>query len=114
MDPIGFAMENLDAVGAWRTREAGAPINAAGQLPDGTAVDGVVALRQALIRRPEVFVGTLTEKLLIYGLGRGLQPYDMPVVRKIVRDAGRQNFRFSAVVLGIVESVPFQMRQAGT
>ncbi len=84
MDPIGFAMENFDAVGAWRSHDAGAPIDASGELADGSKVDGVVALRQALVSRPDVFVGTLTEKLLTYALGRGLDSPDMPAVRSIV------------------------------
>ncbi len=113
MDPLGFAMENFDAVGSWRTREFGRPIDASGQLADGTAVDGVIALREALIARSDVFVGTLTEKLLTYALGRGLQHYDMPVVRRIVRQVEREDYRFSAVILGIVQSVPFQMRAKG-
>jgi len=110
MDALGFAMENFNAVGAWRTWEAGAPIDATGTVPDGMAVDGIVALRNSLLRRPEVFVGTLTEKLLIYSLGRGLQHYDMPVVRSIVRGASANDYRFSSIVLGIVQSAPFQMR----
>jgi hypothetical protein len=110
MDPIGFAMENFDAVGAWRTVESGAPIDASGELVDGTRVDGVVELRDTLVRQPEVFVGTMVEKLLIYALGRGLTPHDMPTVRAIVRDAAAGNYRFSAVVLGVVKSTPFQMR----
>jgi mono/diheme cytochrome c family protein len=112
MDPLGFALENFDAVGTWRTHDAGIPIDASGQLTDGTSVDGVVAVRQALLKRPEVFVGVLTEKLLTYGLGRGLQHYDMPVVREIVRDARRRDYRFSSIVLGIVGSPPFQMKTA--
>ena len=111
MDALGFAMENFNAVGAWRVREAGAPIDASGTVTDGTAVDGVVGLRQALMRRPELFVGTLTEKLLTYGLGRGLEHYDMPVVRGVVRDAAAQHHRFSSVIIGIVKSAPFQMRR---
>jgi hypothetical protein len=110
MDPIGFALENFDAVGEWRTREAGGAIDASGELADGTKIDGAVALRQALVSRPEMFAGTLTEKLLTYGLGRGLDYHDMPVVRAIVRDAARDDYRFSAIVLGIVHSAPFQMR----
>jgi len=110
MDPIGFALENFDAVGAWRTREAGGPIDASGQLADGTKVDGVVTLRNAVLSRPEVFVGTMTEKLLIYALGRGLSYADMPVVRVIVRDAARNDYRFSSLVLGVINSMPFQMR----
>jgi hypothetical protein len=115
MDAIGFTMENFNAVGAWRTREAGAPIDASGTITDGTPVNGVVELRNALLEQPEIFVGTLTEKLLTYGLGRGLQHYDMPVVRAIVRDAAQRDYRFSSIILGIVSSAPFQMREkAGT
>jgi hypothetical protein len=110
MDPLGFALENFDAVGAWRTTEGGSPIDASGQLADGTTLDGVVTLRQALMSRPNVFIGTFTEKLLTYGLGRGLSPHDMPVVRTIDREAARHDDRFSSIVLGIVRSVPFQMR----
>jgi hypothetical protein len=110
MDPIGLAMENFDAVGAWRAREAGGPIDATTQLYDGTKVDGVIALRQALLKRPEVVVGTVTERLLTYALGRGLQSYDMPVVRGIVREAADRDYRFSSLILGIVSSMPFQMR----
>jgi hypothetical protein len=110
MDPLGFALENFDATGAWRTRDAGLPLDASGQLADGTKVDGVVALRNALLARPEVFVHTLTEKLMTYGLGRGLQYYDMPVVREIGRKAEQQNYRFSGIIMGIVTSAPFQMR----
>jgi hypothetical protein len=112
MDPIGFALENFDAIGAWRTEEAGAPIDATGELADGTKVDGVVTLRKALLSRPDVFAGTMTEKLLTYALGRGLDYHDMPVVRAIVRDAARANYRFSALILGVVHSTPFQMRMA--
>ncbi len=110
MDPLGFALENFDAVGSWREREGGVPIDASGQLVDGTAVNGVVALREALLNRSDVFVRTLTEKLLIYALGRGLQAYDMPVVRAIVRDAERQDYRFSSLIVGIVTAAPFQRR----
>jgi hypothetical protein len=115
LDPIGFAMENFDAVGAWRVKDGGTlgdTIDASGQLADGTKIDGVVALREALVRDPETFVRTLTEKLLTYAVGRGLTGSDMPVVRSVVRDARGDNFRFSAVVLGIARSVPFQMRAA--
>jgi mono/diheme cytochrome c family protein len=109
MDPLGFALEHFDAVGAWRTQEAGVPIDASGELADGTVVDGVVSLREALLKRPEVFVSTLVEKLMIYALGRGLDHRDMPAVRAIVRDAAPE-YRFSSLVSGIVNSVPFQMR----
>ena len=112
MDPIGFALENFDAVGEWRAREPGGLIDASGQLADGTKIDGVAGLREALVRRPEMFASTLTEKLLTYGLGRGLDYYDMPAVRAIVRDAVKSNYRFSAIVMGIVRSTPFQKRAA--
>jgi hypothetical protein len=113
MDPIGFSLENFDAVGSWRTREGGTlgtPIDASGQLLDGTKVNGPVELRTALLKRPEIFVSTMTEKLMTYALGRGLQSYDMPVVRQIVRSS--QDYRFTALVLGIINSTPFQMRTA--
>jgi hypothetical protein len=111
MDPIGFALENFDLVGAWRTTDAaGLPINATDTLTDGTKVDGVAGLREALLKRPDVFVQTFTEKLMVYALGRGLTHEDMPQVRKIVREARQRGYRFSAVIQGIVDSVPFQMR----
>jgi len=112
MDPLGFALENFDAVGAWRTQDrfAGTPIDASGRLADGTAVGGPADLRAALLRRPEQFVQTLTEKLMTYALGRTVQAHDMPAVRQIVRDAARDKYRFSSIVMGIVKSVPFQMR----
>ncbi|HET9358458.1 MAG TPA: DUF1592 domain-containing protein [Vicinamibacterales bacterium] len=111
IDPVGFALENFDAVGQWRTTtREGLAIDAAGVLADGTKVDGPQALRQALLSRPDVFAGTITEKLLIYALGRGLEPVDMPVVRSVVRNAAVQNYAMQAIVLGIVKSDPFQMR----
>ena len=113
MDPIGLALENFDAVGAWRTHEAGTPIDASGRLWDGTRIDGAVSLREALLARPEVLVGTFTEKLLTYALGRSLRHEDMPAVRTIVRTSRRDGYRFSSLVKGIVSSVPFQMRVAG-
>ena len=115
MDPLGLALENFDPVGAWRTREGGTGgpvIDASGQLMDGSKVDGPVALRQALLRQPNIFVGTMTEKLLTYALGRGLTYSDMPVIREIVRGASRQDYRFTSLILGVVESTPFQMRMA--
>jgi hypothetical protein len=116
MDPLGFALENFDAIGEWRSadRWAAAPIDAAGKLVDGTSVGGPVDLRTALMRRPDQFVQTITEKLMTYGLGRSVEFYDMPAVRQIVRDAGRDNYRFSSIVMGIVKSAPFQMRKAAT
>jgi len=110
MDPIGFALENFDAVGVWRTHEADMPINVGGQFWDGTSLDGAVGLRQALLKRPQAFVHTLTEKLLTYALGRSLDYYDMPAVRAIVRQAAASEYRFSSIVSGIVTSMPFQMR----
>ena len=110
MDPIGFALENFDAVGSWRTKETAGPIDASGQLADGTRVDGVVALRNAILARPDVFVTTMTEKMLVYALGRGVEAYDRPAIRRIVRNAARENYRFSSLVRGIVRSPAFQMR----
>jgi hypothetical protein len=112
MDPLGFALENFDAIGAWRTTDARSPIDPSSQLADGTKVDGPVALRQTLLRHPDAFVGTMTEKLLTYALGRGLEPYDMPAIRAIVRNANHDNYRFSSIVLGVVNSTPFQMKSA--
>jgi hypothetical protein len=114
MDPIGLAMENFDAVGSWRTREGGTrgtEIDASGVLLDGTKVDGVVSLRQALVRKPEIFVGTFVEKLMTYALGRGVAAPDMPTVRQIVRDSGRQNYRFASIIEGVVSSPAFTMRR---
>jgi mono/diheme cytochrome c family protein len=113
MDPVGISLENFDAVGAWRAREPNGPIDASGRLADGTDVTGVVTLRDALMRRPDVFVTTLVTKLMTYALGRGLDDRDMPTVRRIVRDAAHHEYRFSSLVLGIAESVPFQMRESG-
>jgi mono/diheme cytochrome c family protein len=111
MDPLGFVLENFNAVGAWRTRDAGTPVDASGATPDGTKLDGVVALQRALMKRPDVFVTTVTEKMLTYATGRGLQPTDMPVVRHIVRTASVNDYRFSSLILEIVRSAPFRMRQ---
>ncbi|MEP7352867.1 MAG: DUF1592 domain-containing protein [Acidobacteriota bacterium] len=113
MDPIGLSLENFDAVGAWRDHESGggsALINASGTLLDGTEVNGPVALRNALLKKPEIFVNTMAEKLMIYALGRGLSAHDMPEIRKIVRDARGQNYRFSQLILGVVNSKPFEFR----
>jgi hypothetical protein len=114
MDPIGFALDNFDAVGRWRTvDDSGTPIDASGVFPDGTRFDGIAGLRQLLLRRPEQFAGTLTENLLTYSLGRSLAYYDAPAVRVIVREAARNDYRFSSLVIGIVKSTPFQMRRTG-
>jgi mono/diheme cytochrome c family protein len=110
MDPLGLALENFDAVGAWRDTDAGEPIDASSQLADGTDVTGASSMRQALVAHKDVFVGTMTEKLLTYALGRGVGPKDMPAVRRIVRAAARDDYRFSSLVIGIVKSPPFLMR----
>jgi hypothetical protein len=112
MDPIGFALENFDATGAWRVMDSGFPIDANGKLVDGTKVDGPVSLRLALVNHSGAFISTFTEKLLTYALGRGLEAYDMPTVRSIDREAARTGDRFSSIVLGIVKSAPFQLRRA--
>jgi hypothetical protein len=114
MDPLGFALENFDGVGEWREKEPGGAIDPEGQLADGSAVDGPVALRKALLKRPEMFARTLTQKLMTYGLGRGVEYHDKPLVRAIARDAAPKNYRFSSIVLGIVKSAPFQMKKAQT
>lgn len=112
MDPPGFALENFDAVGRWRTAEEGVAVDVDGGLPDGSKFRGAAGLREAVLRRPEVFATTITEKLLTYALGRGVEHFDAPAVRKITAQAQKQEWRFSSFVLGIVESVPFQMRRA--
>ena len=111
MDPIGFALENFDGVGTWRTKQLGQKLDASGQLTDGTKINGVVDLREALVRYSPQFVRTVTEKLLTYALGRGVEYEDMPVVRAIVRDAARNDYRFSSLLMGIVKSDPFQMNR---
>ena len=114
MDPAGLSMENFDAIGRWRDAEGegGPAIDASGNLPGGDPFDGVAGLRQAVLDRPEVFVGTVAEKLLIYALGRGIEPADGPAVRAIVAAAAGDDYRFSSLILGIVESPPFQMRRS--
>jgi len=112
MDPIGFSMENFDGVGHWRTNDHGASIDPSGTLFNGAAVDGINGLRQMLMGNPDVFVGVMTEKMLTYALGRGVTYHDMPAVRKIVQDSRSSNFRFSALVTGVVKSTPFQFKEA--
>ena len=112
MDPIGFGLENFDAVGAWRMTEGTIPIDSSGMLPSGLNFDGPAELRRALLQRPEAFVGTMTTKLLTYALGRGIEYYDVPVVRAITTAAAQNNYSYSSIVLGIVKSIPFQMRRA--
>jgi mono/diheme cytochrome c family protein len=112
IDPVGFSLENFNAVGQWRDYEGeGEPIDASGALPGGAEFRGVAGLEDALLSRPELFAGALTEKLLTFALGRGVEYYDAPAVRKIVRDAAKGGYRFSSLILGIVKSTPFQMRR---
>ena len=112
MDPIGFALENFDAIGRWRDTTAGVPVDASGTLPDGAAFEGPTGLRDLLLARPGDFVGTVTEKLMGYALGRGIEYHDAPTVRKIVREAAGDDYRWSSIVLGIVKSTAFQMRRS--
>jgi hypothetical protein len=112
IDPIGFALENFDALGRWRDFEAGLAVDASGGFLDGSEFVGVTGLEQALVERPELFVRTLTEKLMTYALGRGVEYYDAPAIRKIVAGARDNNYRFSQLILGIVQSTPFQMRMS--
>ena len=113
IDPLGFALENFDTIGAWRSKDryTRTVIDASGKLTDGTIVNGPDDLRRALLSRHDEFVQTMTEKFLMYALGRSLSSYDMPTVRKIVRDASRDNYRFSSIVMGIAQSAPFQMER---
>jgi len=113
MDPVGFSLENFDLVGKWRQLDEKSPIDASGELVDGTKLDGPASLRRALLSRSDTFVTVATEKLLTYAMGRATTPYDMPAVRNIVRAAGRNDYRFSSLVLGVVKSEPFQMRKKG-
>jgi mono/diheme cytochrome c family protein len=112
MDPLGFALENYDGIGRWRTEEGGVPVDTAGNLPDGREFKGVSGLKQALLSRPELFVFALSEKLLTYGLGRKVEYYDAPAVRDIVRASRENDYRFSSLILGVVNSTPFQMRRS--
>jgi hypothetical protein len=111
IDPVGFALENFDSVGKWRdTGPDGAPLDVAGTLADGTKINGPAALREAILSRPDAFVTVITERMLTYALGRGLEPGDMPVVRRIVKKAAQNDYRLSSIVMGIIESAQFQMR----
>ncbi|HEY0551397.1 MAG TPA: DUF1592 domain-containing protein [Verrucomicrobiae bacterium] len=112
IDPPGFALENFDAVGRWRTLEEGKPVDASGGLPDGTKFTGVTGLEEGLLKRSEIFAGTLTEKLLTFALGRGVESYDGPAVRKIVHDAQADDYRFSSIIVGVTKSTPFTMRKS--
>ncbi len=112
MDPIGFALENFDAIGKWRTTDDGAPIDSSGTLPDGSKFQGAAEMRKAMLNRPELIVNAISEKLLTYALGRQLEYYDAPSVRKIIREAGASQYRWSSIILGIAKSTPFQMRRS--
>jgi hypothetical protein len=112
MDPLGFALENFDGLGQWREAiGAGPPIDSSGVLPDGTMFDGPAGLREVLVSKRDMFVETFTEQLLTYALGRGVEEYDHPVLRQILREAAPENQRWSSIILGIVNSAPFQMRR---
>jgi hypothetical protein len=112
MDPLGFALENYDGTGKWRTKDAGTPIDASAQMPDGTKFEGLDGLKKTLLStRKDDFVHTAAEKLLLYAIGRGLESYDMPAVRTIVRDAAKEDYRMSALIMAVVRSTPFQMRR---
>jgi hypothetical protein len=113
MDPIGFSLENFDLIGAWRDSDSGQPIDTSGTLADGTPIDGPVAMREALLDRSDAFVTNATEKLMTYALGRGLQYYDMPAIRAIVRQAADADYRFSALIQGVVASDQFRTRATG-
>src|SRR5581483_11880164 len=110
MDPIGFALENFDGVGKWRERDAGVNIDSSGVFPDGTKFDGVAGLKKALLQHPEEFVGTVSEKLLMYAIGRNVQYYDAPAVRAILREGAKGNYTFGSLVAAVAKSTPFQMR----
>jgi hypothetical protein len=112
MDPIGFALENFDALGRYRTLEEGRPIDSTGGLPDGSRFEGVSGLERAVLKRPEVFVGTVTEKLLEFALGRAVEPCDGPAIRQIIRAARTRDYCFSSLIMGIANSTPFRMRRA--
>ncbi len=112
MDPLGFALENFDAIGGWRNTEAGGPIDSSGVLPDGTQFDGASGLRKVLLDRREAFVLNVTEKLLTYALGRGVEYYDAPAIRSVMRQAAPDDYRWSSLITGIVKSTPFQMRRS--
>jgi hypothetical protein len=112
IDPLGFALENFDGIGKYRTLDGTAAIDASGSLVDGTTFDGPAAFRQALLSRQDALQSTLVEKLLTYAVGRGVEYYDMPAVRRILTEARPADARWSAIILGIVKSTPFQMRRA--
>jgi hypothetical protein len=108
MDPLGFAMENFDAIGTWRMVADGSPVDNSAALPDGTKLDGPHGLRELVQSRQAMFLENVTEKLMTYALGRGVEYYDRPVVRRIVKDAAASNYRWSSIILGITNSAPFK------
>jgi hypothetical protein len=110
MDPIGFAMENFDAIGRWRSHDNGSDIDAAGNFPDGTTFEGMAGLKSILLAEKDQFVNTVAGKLLMFALGRNLQYYDEPAVRAIVHDAAASRYTFASLVLGVVKSAPFEAR----
>jgi hypothetical protein len=112
MDPIGFAMENFDAVGTWRDRDGDSPIDASGIFPNGEKFNGMAGLKAALLSHPEEFVATISSELLMYAIGRNVQYFDEPAVRAIARGGARDNYTFTSLVLGVVKSVPFRMRES--
>jgi hypothetical protein len=115
MDPLGFALENFDAIGTWRaTTDTGTPLDVSGVMPGGVTFNGPAGLRDLLLSRRELFVGAVTEKLLAYGLGRGLEYTDRPTVRTIVHQSAPADYRWSSLILGIVNSSPFQMRRSAS
>jgi hypothetical protein len=114
MDPLGFALENYDAIGRYRAQDEGGPIDSSGSTPDGIKFDGLHGLRSVMEKRQVEFVDTVAEKLLTYAIGRGVEYYDQPAIRTIVRDAAPNDYRWSSIIMGIVKSVPFQMKQGRT
>ena len=108
-EPMGFALENFDAVGAWRIQDVGNPIDSKGVITDGTVLDGVKGLRELTVRKGDLFARTVTGKLLTYAIGRGLEDADMPLLRSIARDASKENYRFSALLMGVIQSPAFTM-----
>ena len=112
IDPLGFALENFDAIGRWRTTDAGTPVDSTGVLPDGTPLEGPAGLRSVLLSRPEEFAAVFAEKMLVYALGRRVEYYDFPAIRTIVREAARQDYRWSSLVLDTAKSMPFQMKRS--
>jgi hypothetical protein len=114
MDPMGFALENFDGIGAWRTVDAGAAIDSSAMMPNGTKFDGPLGLKRLLLSQPDQFAGTVTEKLLAFALGRSLEYYDRPAVRKIVHDAAPGGYKWSSIIMGVVNSTPFRLKASGS